>query len=191
MNRRLIAPLSVAVALSMLALTGCQATTATPGSSSSSSGSAAASGDVLPVATNPIVNASTAPGLSIVSAKAEDNVDPATKAAVADRLQITLRNDTTKALTGFEVFYTMTDTTTKQKESYYQDLGSFSIAAGAETTISFDGDSGAGHFPENKYSLYRSSTNKVDFTIEVSAAGVKPAQGTATKGAGTGEVVGG
>lgn len=44
---------------------------------------------------DPIVNTSTVPGLTIVSAAAEDNLDPATNAAVTDRLQVTVRNDTT------------------------------------------------------------------------------------------------
>jgi hypothetical protein len=146
---------------------------------------------VLPVSTNPIVNASTTPGLSIVSAMAENNVDPATNKPIADRLQVTVKNSSANALSGFEVFYTMTDATTKKSESYYFPLTGLTVAAGASVTVFFDNQAGPNHFGENKFSLYRSSTNQVDFTIEVSAKGVAVAKGTAVKGKGTGEVVGG
>jgi hypothetical protein len=146
---------------------------------------------VLPVSTNPIVNASTAPGLSVVSAMAENNVDPATKNPIADRLQVTVKNSSASTLSGFEVFYTMTDATTKKSESYYAPLTGLTVAAGASATVFFDNQAGPNHFGENKFSLYRSSTNRVDFAIEVSAKGVAVAKGTAVKGKGTGEVVGG
>ncbi len=146
---------------------------------------------ILPVSTNPIVNASTAPGLSIVSAMAENNVDPATKKPIADRLQVTVKNSSSNSLSGFEVFYTMTDATTKKSESYYVPLTGMTVAAGASATVFFDNQAGPNHFGENKFSLYRNSTNQVDFAIEVSAKGIAVAKGTAVKGKGTGEVVGG
>lgn len=146
---------------------------------------------LLPVTTNPIHNASTAPGLSIVTAIAENNVDPATKQPIADRLQVTLKNSSSGTLTGFEIFYTMTDAVTHASESYYLPLTGLTLAPGATTDVYFDNQPGAGHYAENTYSIYRSSKNKVDFAIEVSAQGVAIAKGHAVKGAGTGEVVGG
>ena len=76
-------------------------------------------------------------------------------------------------------------------EGYYQALTGLTLAAKSQTTINFDNGTAPGHYPENQFSLYRSSPNQVDFTIEVSAAGVQVARGTATKSAGTGEAVGG
>lgn len=154
---------------------------------SSSSGGAA----ILPISTNPITNNSSAAGLTVVSAKVEDNVDPSTQQPIADRLQVQLKNTSSSTLTGFEIFYTMKDVTTQKTESYYVPLTGVSLAVGAETTVYFDNETGAGHFPENKFSIYRSSQNQVDFSIEVSAKGVAVAHGTASKGVGTGEVVGG
>jgi hypothetical protein len=142
---------------------------------------------VLPVAADPIVNPSTTAGLSIAAAAVEDNVDPATKKAISDRLQVTLANSTSAPLTNVEIYYEMTDVTTKQSEGYYMALDGVTVPAHGETTVYFDNESAAGHFPENKFSLYRSSVNEVDFTIEASADGVAIATGTATKGAGTGE----
>jgi hypothetical protein len=164
---------------------------------SSSAPNAVASGraggvtPLLPVTTNQIANSSTAPGLSIINAMAENNVDPSTKQPIADRLQITVKNSSAKPITGVEVFYTMTDATTKQAESYYVPLTGLTVASGAAVTVYFDNQTSANHFPENKFSLYRSSKNKVDFAIEVSAQGLAVATATAVKGAGTGEVVGG
>ena len=164
-----------------------------PASAPNAAASPGASGasDVLPVSTNPIVNTSTTPGLSIVSAMAENNVDPATNKPIADRLQVTVKNSSANTLSGLEVFYTMTDATTKKSESYYAPLTGVTVAAGASATVFFDNQTSPNHFGENKFSLYRSSTNQVDFTIEVSAKGVAIAKGTAVKGKGTGEVVGG
>ncbi|MEC5185645.1 hypothetical protein RCH12_003122 [Cryobacterium sp. MP_3.1] len=188
MKRQLLIPVALVASLSVLGLAGCQAATSAPTPASSlAAGSGTSTATVLPVNSNPIVNASTAPGLTILSAAAEDNVDPATKAAIDDRLQVTVRNDTTSELSSFETYYVMTDVTTGQSEAYYQALTGFTLAPGATTTLSFDGESGPGHYPENTFSIYRSSKNQVDFTIEVSAAGVQVANATATKGSGAGD----
>ncbi len=185
MKLRLLVPVALVASLSVVALTGCQVSSPTPASSSAAAGSTTTA--VLPVNSNPIVNTSTAPGLTIVSAAAEDNVDPVTKAAIDDRLQVTLKNDTTSDLSTFEIYYVMKDVKTGQSEAYYQALTGFTLAAGATSTLSFDGETGPGHFPENTFSIYRSSKNQVDFTIEVSAAGVQVANATATKGSGAGD----
>lgn len=184
MKKNRLIPLVLVGVLAIAGVAGCTATaTSTPATSSTAPSSA-----VLPINGNPIVNDSTVPGLSVSYAAVEDNVDPATGAALSDQLELTIRNDSTQPATGLEVFYTMTDVTTRQQESYYQNLGSLSVAAGAETTIYFDNGSEPGHYPENTFSIYRSSSNQVDFTIEVSAQNLATANATATKGVGSGEV---
>ncbi|AOY74122.1 hypothetical protein IG195_20790 (plasmid) [Arthrobacter sp. TES] len=142
---------------------------------------------VLPVTTNPITATGTKPGLTLTDALAENNIDPTTKAALADRLQFTLTNTTTTPMTGLEVYYTMKDTTTGATEAYYQKLDGLTLTPGQGTTIYVDNGTGPGHYPENKYSLYRSSPNEVTINIEAAAPGYAPAQGTATKAQGTGE----
>jgi hypothetical protein len=187
----------VAVAIGVLTAAGCSSgqssaqTTVHSATQStaqaSTQGSTAASAQVLPVAQNPIVNTSTKAGLKIVSAVVENNVDPATKKDISDRLQITLRNTGNETLTNLEVYYQMTDTTSQATEGYYQRLTGFSLAPGAEGTVFFDNETGPGHYPENKFSLYRTSPNEVVFSIEVSAPGYAPAMGEAVKAVGTGE----
>ena len=158
-------------------------TTAQGGTPTSTQGST----QVLPVAKNPIVNSATQEGLVITEAMAENNVDPVTGKDLTDRLQFTIKNTSTETLSDLEVFYQMTDSTTNKTEGYYQKLTGFSLAPGAEGTVYFDNESGAGHYPESKYSLYRTSANEVVISIEVSAAGYKPAMGQAVKAVGTGE----
>ena len=190
MNKKTFIPIAAGLALTVSILAGCQAVTtsgAAPPPTSASSTAAATPGSVLPVAANPISNTSTAPGLSITAAAVEDLVDPATGKAMDDRLQITLANSTSSPLTNVEIYYQMTDVTTQQSEGYYTALAGVTIPAQGETTVYFDNGTEPGHFPENMFSLYRTSTNQVDFAIQASADGVQVANATASKGAGTGE----
>ncbi|WP_407343334.1 hypothetical protein [Pengzhenrongella phosphoraccumulans] len=179
---------AIAAILATIALTGCQSAASTTTAGSAPTGqTTTTSGPVLPVNTNPITNTATAPTLEITYAALEDNVDPATNKAIKDRLEVTLKNTGTTALTGFEIYYEMTDVTTGATEAYYSTLDGLSVAPGAESTIYFDNETGPGHYPENTFSLYRSSANEVDMTIQVSAPGSKIATATAKKGSATGE----
>lgn len=185
--------------LAAVALAGCAS-----GTSSSSSAAAAAGGGasqpaaaasqasanagvVLPVNANPIVNDATAPDLQITYAAVEDNVDPATGKAIDDCLELTLKNTGTTTMDGIEVYYEMTDIVTGQKEGYYQKLDGVSIPAGQETTVFFDDQNLPGHFPDNQFSVYRTSTNEVDFAIQASAPGAQIATAIAVKATNTGE----
>lgn len=188
MKRIAIAALTLGV---VATVAGCSTTPAASGTAPMAGTATQASVQVLPVTTNPISNTSTAPGLALTSVAVENNTDPATGAALTDRLQFTIQNSTSNPVTNLEVFYTMKDATTGASESYYQALTGLTIAPNSSATVNFDNGSGVGHYPENKFSLYRSSANQVDFTVEVSAPGLKVATGTASKSPGTGEKAGG
>ena len=142
---------------------------------------------MLPVSSDPIVNTSTTPGLEITGIMVENNVDPATKKDLSDRLQMTLVNTSSATLSDLEAFYTMTDSTTNKSESYYQKLTGLTIDPGASQTIYFDTETGPGHYPENVYSLYRTSPNEVVIDAKVSASGFAPATSQVAKAVGTGE----
>jgi hypothetical protein len=214
MNRKTLGALGAAGLLAAITVSGCSsaasssptsaaatsaaatsaaAASAAPASATpeapAASAPAAAAGVVLPVAANPIVNTATAPTLAITYAAVEDNVDPATGKAIDDRLQLTLKNSGSTPLTGIEVYYEMTDVVTGAKEGYYQKLDGLTIPAGQEATVFFDNKTDPGHYPENQFSIYRSSTNEVDFAIQASAPGAKVATATAVKATGTGEKV--
>lgn len=218
MNRKAFAAIGAAGLLTAITVTGCsstsssspsqpaapattagQATTATVAAASAPAASAPAAsapaatapaaGVVLPVASNPIVNPATAPTLAISFAALEDLVDPATGKAIDDRLMLTLKNTGSTPMTGIEVYYEMTDVVTGAKEGYYQKLDGLTIPAGQDATVYFDNKTDPGHYPENQFSLYRSSTNEVDFAIQASAPGAKITTATAVKATGTGEKV--
>lgn len=156
-------------------------------SSSGSSFGATGQPLVIPVLKNPIINNSTLVGFSILSVNVQDNTDPKSGKPIADRLDIRVRNSTAKAISSFNIFYTMVDQVTKASESYFQKLTHFSVRAKSIGYIAFDGAKGFGHFPENSYSIYRNSLNVVKFTIELSALGFKPQIAKATKDKGTTE----
>ncbi len=129
------------------------------------------------------------PGLEIAQAMAENNIDPQSGAAVADRLRFTLTNASTAHVNNLDVHYTMKDSTTGQTESYYHKLDGLTLAPGKSTTVYFDNGTGPGHYPENKYSLYRISINEVRIRIEAAAPGFAPAAATAVKAQGTEEKI--
>ena len=175
-----------------LALTACggggssgAAPAASGGASTSATRSDAGSSQVLPVKENPIANTATAPGLTVTSVLVENNEDPATKKAVDDHLEIALQNTAAAALSGFEVYYTFTDVKTKASEGYYAKLGpEFTIPAGSSRTVNFDQTGLPDHYPDNKFSLYNSSKNALDVTVEISAEGVAVAKASVMKDAG-------
>jgi hypothetical protein len=178
------------LAAGALTLAGCSSSPASPTTSAPAqpavSGASSSSATVLPVTSDPISNNATAPGLKVSNVLLQNNTD-ASGATISDRLQFTVSNSTANPLTGVKVFYTMTDAKTKASESYYQPLTGLVVPAKGSVVVYFDNSGKPGHFPENKFSIYRSSLNKVGFTIEVSAPGLKIATGTGTKDAGAGE----
>lgn len=186
-----LALLGAGALITAAALTGCSSsdsTAAAPADAASApADTAAGAATVLPVDTNPIVNTATDQTLQVTYAAVEDNVDPATNKPVDDNLELTLKNTGSVPLTGLEVFYEMTDVTTGAKEGYYQALDGVTIPAGQETTVFFDNGTGVGHYPDNQFSLYRTSNNEVDFAVQVSAKEAAVATATAVKSVNTGE----
>ena len=144
-------------------------------------------GPVLPVADNPISNASTVQALKIDSVLVENNVDSAGKAA-NDHLEIALTNTGTTELTAFEIFYTFTDPTTNVTENYYAKLpADFTIPAGGQRTAHFDNTGAPDHFPVNEFSLYYTDTNALDVSVTVSATDAAIQTTTLQKDAGGAE----
>lgn len=146
------------------------------------------SSQVLPVTDNPIANTATEETLSIDSVLVENNEDDSGKAA-DDHLEIALSNTGTTDLSGFEVFYTITDPTAGTSESYYTKLPTdFSIGAGASRVAHFDNTGAPDHFPDNEFSLYHTSSNELDVTVEVSASGAAVQTAKVKKDAGGDEI---
>jgi hypothetical protein len=141
-------------------------------------------GPVLPVASNPISNTSTEPGLKIEKVLVEDNVNPATGKDAADHLEIALRNESDQEMSGFEVYYQITDLTTGAKEGYHSKLEGFTIPAGGERVVHFDDTGEPDHYPDNEFSLYHLSMNEMQVDVTVSATGFAPQTASVKKDAG-------
>lgn len=188
--RRLFLCGLAAVFLGTPAFAGCRGASSTPVTSppGTETAGAAASGQVLPVPSNPITNTSTAPGLVLDSVLVENNVDSTSGRAASDHLEIAMRNTGSTTLSGFEVFYTFVDQQTGAEESYYAKLpGTFAIQAGGTRVAHFDNTGAPDHFPENSFSLYHTSLNALDVTVEVSARDAAPQTTAVQKDAGGSE----
>ena len=116
---------------------------------------------MLPVAANPIVNSATKEGLQWSRRWQRTMLIPLQEEDLTDRLQVSIKNTSAGTLSDLEVFYQMTDSVTKKTEGYYQKLTGFTLAAGQTVTVYFDSEAGVGHYPEDAYSLYRTSKNEV------------------------------
>ncbi len=152
--------------------------------SESASSPEASDGPVLPVTANPISNDATEPGLTIEQVLVENNVNPATNKDAPDHLEIALRNESQQELSGFEVYYEITDLTTGAKEGYYSKLEGFTIPAGGTRVVHFDNSGEEDHFPVNEFSLYHLSMSELQVDVMVSAAGVAPQTASVKKDAG-------
>jgi hypothetical protein len=183
-----VGALAVGWAGSAAALSSTAPTTAsalsTQTESESVSTPASSDGPVLPVASNPISNTSTEPGLKIEKVLVEDNVNPATGKDAADHLEIALRNESDQEMSGFEVYYQITDLTTDAKEGYYSKLEGFTIPAGGERVVHFDDTGEPDHYPDNEFSLYHLSRNEMQVDVTVSATGFAPQTASVKKDAG-------
>lgn len=143
--------------------------------------------DVVPgLYKNQIQNTASAEGFIIQAITVENNADSTGK-TVGDHLELTLKNNAGKDLTGFEVYYTITDQSTNKKEGYYKKLTSFTLKNGETQHVNFDNKQGDGHFTANKNSLYYTSSNKLLFDVMVSTPGYKVQTAQAAKAAGGAE----
>lgn len=123
---------------------------------------------------DPIVAAGTGKGFEIVSAKAEDNYDPAARKDAPDHLELELRSLAPADLTGFELYYTITDSKTGAKESYYRKLDGLVLPKGGSLPLHVDVSGASGHFRANSNSaLYRTPNAKL-VTVKLAVAGFAP-----------------
>jgi hypothetical protein len=136
------------------------------------------------VAENLINNSSANEGFKITSILVENNIDPVTKNAVDDHLEIELKNTSGKDIKGFEVYYTITDSVTNKIEAYFVKLPDFILKNGETKAINFDNKSGDGHYGVNINSIYFTSLNAKVFEATVSAQDFKPVIAKVSKDAG-------
>ncbi|OOY27786.1 hypothetical protein BMI90_11300 [Thioclava sp. L04-15] len=127
--------------------------------------------DTAPVmAPSPITAAGTAAPFHIGELLVENNVDPATHTDAPDHLEIELINDSAKPLSGFTLYYTITDADSGAQEAYilHPDV---SVPANGSAQIHVDDSGKAGHLRANPNSIYATAQSAKDVTVSLQLPG--------------------
>ena len=127
-------------------------------------------------------------GFKITSILAQNNYDPVAKHDAPDHLEIELKNTAGINITDLTAYYTITDPTTNQEESYLVPLTGLGLNAGATKSIHFDQQSGMDHFRANPNGMYYTSVDELPFSVTISANGYQAQHAEVNKDAGTVEV---
>jgi len=144
--------------------------------------------DDNPVMAPNTIKAGSAPApFKIKQALVEDNYDYAARKDATDHLELQVVNSGSADLTGFSVYYTITDKDTGATEAYYKALDGFTVPAGGDARLHFDDSGMAGHFRANPNSIYTTSQNAKTFTVDLAADGFKPVSVKIAKDAGGAE----
>jgi len=111
---------------------------------------------------------------AIKEALVENNYDYAAKKDATDHLELLVTNSGSAPLTGFSIYYSITDADTGKIEGTFRQLDGFSILAGGEARIHFDDAAEVGHFRANPNSIYISSQAAKTVTIVLKSDGFAP-----------------
>ena len=123
---------------------------------------------------NPIDRAGAPAPFTIKEALVENNYDFAAKTDATDHLELLATNSGAAPLTGFSIYYSITDADTGKVEGTFRKLDGFSIPAGGEARIHLDDGTEAGHFRANPNSIYISSQAAKTVTFVLKADGFAP-----------------
>lgn len=138
---------------------------------------------------NPIDMTGAAATFAIKEALVENNYDFAAKKDATDHLELLVTNSGSAPLTGFSIYYGITDVDTGKAEGTFHKLDGFSIPAGGEARIHFDDGVVAGHFRANPNSIYISSQAAKTVTLVLKAEGSAPVSIDVAKDKGGAEAV--
>ena len=123
---------------------------------------------------NPIDAAGAPAPFTVKEALVENNYNYAAKKAATDHLELLIANSGTAPLTGFSIYYSITDADSGKVEGTFRKLDGFSVPAGGEARIHFDEGTEAGHFRANPNSIYATSQAAKTFSVTVKADGFAP-----------------
>jgi hypothetical protein len=127
-------------------------------------------------------------GFRIANLMVENNYDPIAKHDAPDHLEIELQNTVGKDINNLAAYYTITDSTSNQKEAYVHPLDGLTLKAGETINIHFDQIEGAEHFRANPNGLYYTSKNELHFSVTIIASGYEAQNAEVNKDAGGAEV---
>ena len=111
---------------------------------------------------------------AIKEALVENNYDYAAKKDATDHLELLVTNSGSTDLSGFGVYYSVTDADTGKVEGIFRQLDGFSVPAGGEARIHLDDGAAAGHFRANPNSIYITSQAAKTITVVLKADGFAP-----------------
>jgi hypothetical protein len=111
---------------------------------------------------------------AIKEALVENNYDYAAKKDATDHLELLVTNSGSAALSGFSIYYSITDADTGKVEGTFRKLDGFSVPAGGEARIHLDDGTVAGHFRANPNSIYITSQAAKTITFVLKADGLAP-----------------
>ncbi|WP_071675698.1 hypothetical protein [Nioella nitratireducens] len=138
------------------------------------------------IAPTPIVAGGAPAPFHIIEVLVENNIDPVAHRDAPDHLEIAVVNDGTTDLSGFTLFYTMTDQDSGVHEAYIAHPDTV-VPAGGEARFHVD-DSGAdGHLRANPNSIYVTSVAGKDVTVALQLDGYAAATMTIQKDPGGAE----
>jgi hypothetical protein len=130
--------------------------------------------DAAPLsADNPIQENSMATGFTIDAIAVENNVD-ASGAGVPDHLELTVSNTTGNDISGFDIYYTLTDTVTGTVQSFYQSLPDLVLAANETAHLHFDTTSNPDHFRADPNSMFYTGQHALTVNVVLHANGFAP-----------------
>lgn len=124
-------------------------------------------------ADNPIRENSTGTGFTISGLQVENNVD-ADGADTADHLEFKVSSTGSADLTGFELYYTITDQSTGTVQGYYRALPGLTLKTGETQTLHFDNTNQPGHYSVNPNSAFYTDVNALTLEVTMHAPGVAP-----------------
>ena len=111
---------------------------------------------------------------AIKEALVENNYDYAAKKDATDHLELLVTNSGSTDLSGFSIYYSITDADTGKVEGTFRKLDGFSVPAGGEARIHFDDGAMAGHFRANPNSIYITSEAAKTVSFVLKADGFAP-----------------
>jgi hypothetical protein len=135
-------------------------------------------------ADNPIQETSSSAGFAIDAILVENNVD-ANNQPTPDHLELSITNTGTGEITGFDIYYTITDLTTNQVQGFFRTLPGFTLAAGERKSLHFDNTGQPDHFSADPNSMYYTDHNQLKIEVILHAAGYTPQTASVNKDAGT------
>lgn len=131
-------------------------------------------------------SASTPTPFHIGEVLVENNVDPVAHKDAPDHLEIQVINDGQADLTGFTLYYTLTDADTGDKEAYILHPA-VTVPAGGEARVHVDDSGAADHLRANPNSIYLTSQAAKHVTVTLGVDGSAPVMASVEKDAGGAE----